>query len=259
MSLEMDTLSWRDEWDRHWDDYASSAERNPAQRFRRRLILALLSLHRAGAPARVLDIGSGQGDFAADVLAAHPGAEVLGLELSASGVEIAARKVPRASFLLCDLLRPHQAPASQSAWATHAVCSEVLEHLDHPERLLLNAQAWMAPGCKLIVTVPGGPMSAFDKHIGHRRHYSPEELRCVMEHAGFRVEQTHGAGFPFFNLYRRVVIARGSQLIADVARQPSLPARMAMLAFDALFCFNLRNRGWQTVAVASYWPGQVAA
>jgi hypothetical protein len=95
-------------------------------------------------------------------------------------------------------------------------------------------------------------MSRFDQHIGHRKHYRPEELRRLLERAGFRVERAHGAGFPFFNLYRRVVIARGSKLIADVARQPSLPARLAMDTFDTVFRLNLRTQGWQTVAVATW-------
>jgi trans-aconitate methyltransferase len=248
----MSSLAVRDDWDSHWDDYASSAERNPAQRYRRKLILSSLGLDQAASTPRVLDIGSGQGDFAVEVLAACPGAQILGLELSTSGVQIAARKVPEAQFLQCDLLQPHEPPPSRQAWASHAVCSEVLEHLDDPQRLLANAQAWMAPACTLIVTVPGGPMSAFDQHIGHRRHYRPEDLRCLLERAGFRVDLASGAGYPFFDLYRRVVIARGSRLIGDVSRKPSLAARTAMGVFDALFRLNVRSRGWQTFAIATY-------
>jgi SAM-dependent methyltransferase len=250
----------RDEWDSHWDHYAASAERNPAQRFRRKLILSLLGKAPGGAgfqpaeprrlsPLRVLDIGSGQGDFAADLTAAFPSAEIVGLELSASGVQVANRKVPGAEFLQWDLLTDRQPPANRKGWATHAVCSEVLEHVDEPGTLLRNARAWLGPECRLVVTVPGGPMSLFDHHIGHRKHYTPEELRALLEDAGFRVESAHGAGFPFFNLYRRVVMARGSKLIEDVAGEPSLAARFAMDTFDALFQFNLRTRGWQTVAV----------
>lgn len=240
----------RDDWDRHWDDYASAAERNPAQRYRRKLILSMLGAEGTAAPVRLLDIGSGQGDFTADVRAAFPGAQVLGLELSAAGVEVARRKVAGADFLQWDLLAERQPPEHRRNWATHAVCSEVLEHLDEPERLLANTRAWLARGCRLIVTVPGGPMSPFDRHIGHRRHYRGEDLGELLERAGFHVEGAHGAGFPFFNLYRRVVIARGSKLISDVAKEPSLAARMAMDAFDGLFRWNLGTRGWQTIAVA---------
>jgi SAM-dependent methyltransferase len=247
-------VAQRDDWDSHWDAYASAAERNPAQRYRRKLILSMLGAEGAPAPARLLDIGSGQGDLAAEVRAAFPGAQVLGLELSASGVEVARRKVSGADFLQWDLLTERQPPEPHRNWATHAICSEVLEHLDEPEHLLANARAWLAPECRLIVTVPGGPMSRFDRHIGHRKHYRGEQLRALLERAGFRVEAAHGAGFPFFNFYRRVVIARGSKLIGDVAHEPSLAARIAMGAFDALFRWNLPTRGWQTVAVARPLP-----
>ena len=245
MSSVPHSIPERDEWDRHWDEYAHSAERNPAQQFRRNLILSLLG----EAPARLLDIGSGQGDFAADASAAFPDAQFLGLELSASGVQVARRKVPTAEFVQCDLLAERQTELRRQ-WATHAVCSEVLEHLDEPERLLTNVKPWLAPGCRLVVTVPGGPMSEFDRHIGHRRHFRPADLRALLECAGFRVEQSHGAGFPFFNLYRAVVIARGRKLIADVARKPSPAAGIVMDTFDALFRLNLRTRGWQTMAIA---------
>src|SRR3546814_18015665 len=74
----------------------------------------------------------------------------------------------------------------------------------------------MAPGCRLVVTVPGGPMSAFDRHIGHRRHFTPPALAALLTDAGLAVERTDGAGFPFFNLYRLGVIARGHRLVADL-------------------------------------------
>jgi len=246
MSTRTAPFVHQDDWDQHWDDYAVSAQSNPAQRYRRQLVLSMLGT----SPARLLDIGSGQGDLAADATAAFPGSEVLGLEMSASGVRVSKTKVPRAEFLQWDLLADRKPPPERKHWATHAVCSEVLEHLDEPQRLLANAKAWMAPGCRLVATVPGGPRSRFDRHIGHRRHYRPTELRTLLESVGLRVEAAHGAGFPFFNLYRCTVIARGKKLIADVAQRPSPAALLAMGAFDRLFRFNLNSLGWQTVAIA---------
>jgi tRNA G46 methylase TrmB len=79
----------RDDWDRHWLEYADAAEQNAAQEYRRRLVFDLLALGQE--PGRILDIGSGQGDFAAELLQRDPGAELLGLELSEAGVEIAQR------------------------------------------------------------------------------------------------------------------------------------------------------------------------
>jgi SAM-dependent methyltransferase len=244
----------RDDWDRHWQDYAEAAKHNPAQRYRRRLVFELLAL--GESPARVLDIGSGQGDFAVELLHRHPRAELLGLELSEAGVAIAQRKAPGAQFIQRDLMQSAQPPPQWRRWASHAVCSEVLEHVDHPEELLGNAAAYMAPGGRLVVTVPGGPMSTFDRHIGHRRHFSPAALRSLLEEARFAVEAVSGAGFPFFNLYKLVVILRGRRLIEDVAASEGEPesrlARAVMEVFRVLFRLNRQRgrRGWQTIAVA---------
>lgn len=244
----------QDDWDQHWHRYAESAGTNPAEAYRRRLVLGLLRV--GGRPARILDIGSGQGDLAIAIEERHPAAEVLGIELSREGVELAGSKAARARFVQQDLLAATDPPAELREWATHAVCSEVLEHLDEPERLLNNAMPYLAPGCRVIVTVPGGPRSAFDRHIGHRRHYRRHELRAVLERAGLHVERVSAAGFPFFNLYRLAVILRGAKLVDDVASGGEAPASRAALAvmrvFDVLFAANLRSSpwGWQMVAEA---------
>jgi trans-aconitate methyltransferase len=249
-------LSRTDDWNRHWQTYAESAARNPAQEYRRRLILSRLSAD--GSARRILDIGAGTGDLAYTIRRSLPNAEIFGVDVSEAGLEIARQKVPDAVFLERDLLQSDTPPPEFRAWATHAICSEVLEHVDDPERLLANVIPYLAPGCLVVVTVPGGPMSAFDSHIGHRRHYRPAHLRNLLERAGFEVEQAMGAGFPFFNLYRLVVLLRGRRLIADAAPGgASAPARLVMRLFRLLFRLNVDSTrwGWQTVASARL-PGR---
>jgi trans-aconitate methyltransferase len=129
-----------------------------------------------------------RGTIAGYVLPAQaPRAQFLGLELSRTGVDTASRRVPAARFLQRDLLSPARPGDGLDFLATHALCSDVLEHLDDPGLLLRNAAAYMAPGCKLVATVPGGWYSAFYDHIGHRRHYSPAQLTGLLESAGFAV------------------------------------------------------------------------
>jgi hypothetical protein len=99
-------------------------------------------------------------------------------------------------------------------------------------------------------------MSAFDKYIGHRKHFRPSEIELLFREAGYISKQVTGAGFPFFNLYRCVIVLRGEKLIEDVsARQNSAIspyARMAMAIFSRLFRLNFNSSrwGWQIVGKA---------
>jgi SAM-dependent methyltransferase len=219
------------------------------------LIATLLGV--SEARPRILDIGSGQGDQILELRSRYPDAELCGIDYSQAGVEIARVKVPTATFIRRDLVLPEGPPPSLKKWATYSICSEVLEHVDDPRALLTNAIEYMAEGCRLVVTVPGGPMSAFDRHLGHRRHFTADSLREVLTDSGFRVDRVIGAGFPFFNLYRTVVILRGKRLVTDVAKgelgAASPLASGVMRIFTALLRFNpmLTNKGWQMVAVAS--------
>jgi SAM-dependent methyltransferase len=246
--------SRRDDWDSHWDDYAEAASLNPAQQLRRRVIRRLLAL--GNEPARVLDVGCGQGDLLAELKSAHPGAELCGLDVSLSGLDVAQGKVPTATFLRSDLVADNDVHMQIANWATHAICSEVLEHVDDPERLLARARTLLAPDCRLVVTVPGGPMSRFDRHIGHRQHFTPGGLAHLLTAAGYEVEKVTGVGFPLFNLYRLVVIMRGDGLVHDVARAnqgaSSTLARLAMRSFGLLFALGAPETrwGWQVVGVA---------
>ena len=245
-----------DDWDAHWERYAESAANNPAQRMRHQIIARLLSEEAGNGTMRLVDLGSGQGDLLQKLRPLLPKAEFVGVELSESGVAISRRKVADAKFFVANLFQPPGALADVDGWATHAVCSEVLEHVDEPVAFLVRARDYLAPGARLIVTVPGGPMSAFDRHIGHRQHFDRDTIRAILEKAGFSVERVCRAGFPFFNLYRLLVIARGAKLARDVERRSANgTARFAgliMKMFRLLFHANLRDSlfGWQLIATA---------
>jgi SAM-dependent methyltransferase len=244
-----------DDWESAWVDFGESASRNPARDYRHRLILNALAP--AGSAPRVLDCGSGQGDLALAIRQALPRAEIAGIELSQSGVELARRKLPDAQFFRGDLLR-RSAPDTEPlrGWADVAVCSEVLEHVGHPATVLSNIGDYLRPNGSLIVTVPGGPMSAFDRHIGHRKHYRPTDLRTLVERAGYRIERVAAAGFPFFNIYKLAVIVRGQAVVQDASNNGSRLTKSLMDAaydvFRALFRFNLTSTrfGWQLLLVA---------
>jgi len=255
-----DFVASNDDWERHWQLFADSAAMNPAQLMRHQFVLDLWHERAGDTSSNFVDFGSGQGDFLEKFGQHYPNAKLLGLELSASGVAISRKKNPSATFIMVDLFSPSQEMDSYHGWAGGAVCSEVLEHVDDPTAFLRAASQYLSANAMILITVPSGRMSAFDRHIGHRRHFTRESLRETLVQSGYRVEKIYRAGFPFFNLYRLAVMARGDKLASDAEREPrgafGALAGFTARVFGWLFKMNLRDSpfGWQLVAVAFASP-----
>jgi SAM-dependent methyltransferase len=245
-----------DDWEQHWQRFADSAALNPAQAMRHQLVLDLWSECAANTSANFVDFGSGQGDFLEKFRQRYPNSKLLGLELSAHGVTISRKKVPSATFIVADLFSPSPEMDSYRGWAEGAVCSEVLEHVDDPSAFLKAASQYLSANAMILITVPGGRMSPFDRHIGHRRHFTRLSMQEILVRSGYRVGKIYRAGFPFFNLYRLAVIARGARLVQDAEGRPhGTIGRLAAITgrlFGWLFKMNLRDSpfGWQIIAVA---------
>jgi 2-polyprenyl-3-methyl-5-hydroxy-6-metoxy-1,4-benzoquinol methylase len=257
--LERRGIPDHDDWDRHWSDLSAVTERNPAQHYRHELLRRLVRRELAAHPhfRTVLDFGSGQGDLIHLLAPEAGGRRLVGLELSRVGVEIAAAKTPQASFHQVDLVANTPEYPELRGQGDLCLCSEVIEHLDEPGTFLRHARRYMAPNGLLVITVPSGPMNAFEKSIGHRQHFTPATISRVVASAGLRVLKVKRSGFPFFNLYKLAAVMRGDSLRTDAEANvsgsgPSGLMRITFLIFDVLFKFNLENTpfGWQLVLLA---------
>ena len=91
---------------------------------------------------------------------------------------------------------------------------------------------------------------AIDKYIGHRKHFTSDDLKKCLQLSGFTPVEVKSAGFPFFNLYRTLVILRGKSLIKDASANNS---NILMGFFESLFnlLFKLNNShfGWQVIGI----------
>lgn len=243
------------DWDAYWGRFGDLATSVPGTLYRERLIFDRLG--RLGTEDRLLDVGCGVGELAESLRRAFPTTPIRGIDVAPSGVEAATRRVPDAKFSVRDLMQDVVVPEDEQGWATHAVCSEVLEHVDDPIGFLERATVYFGRRCRIVVTVPSGPRTNFDREIGHVRHFTPAMLDLVLRSAGLEVERIDRAGFPFHNLYKLAVALRGKKLMNDLSTGEAageLPAavRYTWTAFNRAFAANLENSpfGWQIVAVA---------
>ena len=237
------------DWNKHWSVYDANAQANPAHLFRLQLISEMI---KSLPGSRLVDIGCGQGDLLRHINSRHPSFSLFGFELSASGVASTKRKVPSADVRELDLFSESASSELSAIRAEIATCSEVLEHVPDPVEFLRRSRAALAPGGHMVATVPGGPRTGFDIQIGHFRHFTSLTARRTFESAGFEVVAVRCAGFPFFNLYKLAVLARGAKVADDFEGKTSFAFRAAMKIFGLLFKFNMNKSkfGWQITVIA---------
>jgi SAM-dependent methyltransferase len=244
----------KDNWDFHWNNMDYMSDYHPGQILRHDIVNKYIS--EVSDKAKILvDFGSGQGGLIKRLRSKFKNLEMIGLEYSNVGVKISRRNVPHALFYQADLTKKKDINFLRNT-ADVITCCDVLEHIDNHELVVRNANLTLKEGGTLIITVPGGPMSSLDKQIGHRRHYSSYDLADLLKVAGFKDVRIISAGWPFFNLYRLLLVLRGESLMADISVQNSNLKKNIIkclgLIFAFLFKLNLDSLsfGWQMVAIA---------
>jgi len=204
-----------------------------------------------------MDVGCGSGDLLAEIYRRNPNITLWGLEGSRVGAQLSQDKTPSASVFALDLATDvKEWPTEIRAISVDClVLSEVLEHLDDPKDTLMKCSRFLTQDGLVVVTVPSGPLTTFDKAIGHRVHFTKSTLTELLSEAGFYEVNVVAAGFPFFNLYKLTVLLRGRKLLDDIAQfneGRGKLARTVMQLFDLfLRATPLSGRiGWQLIATA---------
>lgn len=159
-----------------------------------------------GSGVRVLDVGSGNGFTAGQFLAR--GCEVVGVDLSESGVALARKTYPAARFevMAADesmLERLHCEPFDL------VVSTEVVEHLYSPREYARGCFHALKPGGRFICTTPYhgyaknlllAIFNKWDAHAnplwdgGHIKLWSYRTLSALLRETGFTNVQFQGAG-----------------------------------------------------------------
>lgn len=159
---------------------------------------------------RILDIGCGNGSLS-HFIAQH-GYEVVGIEESESGIELANRSFPDCRFIQGSIYNlPYQELGEKF---DIVIATEVIEHLFYPKELLKNAKKCLKPSGRLILTTPyhgylknlalavSGKM---DKHYtslwdgGHIKFFSVATMNHLLTSENYtNIKFTFSGGFPYF-------------------------------------------------------------
>lgn len=236
-----------------WGELSRANELNPAQRHRWRLIVEEAArVSDLSASPTIIDLGCGSGRLLSRIRAASPKARLLGFDVDSRALELARHAVPDAEFHQADLSGGDASAGALQQQADVVLCSEVIEHLENPERAVRLARALLKPGGAFIVTVPVGTITAIDRAIGHLRHYTLERMQSLLEGDGFRVRRSYLWGFPFHTLFRVAVGMVSGVPTGCTDENFSAPAAFAFRVLNGFFYLNAKSRRWgrQLVAIA---------
>lgn len=149
---------------------------------------------RSLGPTSVVDLGAGEGEVVAHLLAAGLRFDYLGIDRSSAAVATARAFHPELRFSEGDVTSPPEEPG----WADVALCLEVLEHLPEPVRAVRELARWTRHAA--VVSVPWEPwfrlgnlargehLATLGNHPEHVQAFGPGELRALLKQSFARVE-----------------------------------------------------------------------
>jgi len=169
----------------------------------------------------VLEVGCGTGNVLRVLEQTCPGGVVVGMDLFTEGLQYARQ---RTSCLLVqgDM---HMPPFGRRFDLIGLF--DLLEHLPDDIQVLRDLYAMLAPGGRLLLTVPAHPSlwSYFDGASHHCRRYELAELESKLIRTDYRIEyltQYMASIFPLVWLKRRLVASTERCLANDVNRTHEL-------------------------------------
>ena len=171
----------------HHEDYGWTSA--SAQEVHAYILPAIISLLPPGK-LNILDAGCGNGYIAAEL--ASLGHDLVGVDASSDGIELARLANPNVRYEICSVYDDLRDLAND---VDVVVSSEVIEHLYYPQRFLRNVQGLIKNGGSLILTTPYhgylknlalSAFNAWDQHHtvawegGHIKFFSERTLSDML-------------------------------------------------------------------------------
>lgn len=189
-------------------DYTNLDEMNyQLERRRTEVIMHLLDLENATS---LIDIGCGEG---LQLLYFHnkfPHINLTGIDISEKRIERAKKKVPSANIRVTSATR--EGLGFDGKIFDRAICSEVLEHVPQPQKVLINTYKVLKSGGLFVVSVPYREKIRWFQCMncgkltttGHINSFDEVKISSMLKDAGFTVISALG--------YKMVLLSYGKRL-----------------------------------------------
>jgi len=151
----------------------------------------------------VADVGCGDGD--AVMFCAKRGAHVIAVDIDPDAIARLEPRLANSGFVNYAAYVSDSNPLPiDDATATVVICSEVLEHVEDPEKVLSEIFRIGRPGARYLLTVPDPLQEIMQKHVAPESYFqSPNHIRIIerqqfvdmVQNAGLLVEEKAYYGF----------------------------------------------------------------
>lgn len=169
------------------------AARHPWEQTRVYIIKELLNRYGLPNQPTLIDIGCGDGYVLQQLAGLHQATRYIGIDTAYADVAIRA------------VLKKNWRPETEMVekWESinpipvkpaHLLLMDVLEHIEADQSFLLNLYHQAPAGSLLFLTVPADPklFGSHDRHLGHYRRYTGQQLQIVCESAGWKTIESGG-------------------------------------------------------------------
>ncbi|MFH0984166.1 MAG: methyltransferase domain-containing protein [Candidatus Omnitrophota bacterium] len=173
--------------------------------------------------SRVLDIGSGLGDFAELFARPHSERRVI---LSDASKEMTEEILRRTTGMSClevmklDVSAENAPSDFPGSFVPDTVtCINVLEHIEDDIRALSNMRKWVVPGGRLVLLVPALDClyGSFDRLAGHYRRYDRRKLSDCLKASGWALRRLE-----YFNFWGMFSWFLGGRILRQKEFNPAI-------------------------------------
>jgi len=152
------------------------------------IVKNLITKNFAGNPKRTLDVGCG---FGRGIVAFQ---NAVGLDICLPFLRTARNYTPH-EYVLADA----QSLPFRSEIFDFVSMTEVIEHLDTPEKSIDEIIRVLVRGGKFAVQTPNNKVTGrmIDKKYGHMKEYSRKEIVDMLREKGLKIETVTGSTIPY--------------------------------------------------------------
>lgn len=239
-------FSYKEQYNKWWDDVISSNAEDPGTIYRANLILENIKYLR---PKSIIDCGCGSGELIKKIIAiTQKKIKLAGFDIADHVIEMNKQKYPSVIFFSLNLNNKIKLKQEFDL----AICSEVIEHVNNWKNVIYNLNRMIRQGGCLIVTTQAGERYKHHKTLGHIRHFKKEEIEKELLKYNIRTIKSYYSGWPFMNLKNELTNIFYSRIEKNLlkSKEQSLFNKIIFKLFKFLYDISLKTKGPQIFILA---------